>query len=178
MITSSETIRASGKQKRRRLLTIALTAAVAAGAIGFVALKWGQNGPYAYRHQVQLWPNPDPIDGSGLNQIYPIEFSPDGRVAMAKDNRDRILILDPSTGQITRIVSGGGDNLVDSLAFAKDGRSIVSAGAIGQVNAGRCHGRFAPDISAFRKDSRGRTQRKCDGNDLSLQRGPHFPEWQ
>jgi WD40 repeat protein len=134
VITSSETIRTSGKQKRRRLLTIALTAAVAAGAIGFVVLKWGQNGPYAYRHQVQLWPNPDPIDGSSSNLTYPIAFSPDGRVAMAKDNRDRILILDPSTGQITRIFSGGGDNLVASLAFTKDGRSIVSAGAVGQMN--------------------------------------------
>jgi WD40 repeat protein len=134
VITSSETIRTSGKQKRRRLLTIALTAAVAAGAIGFVVLKWGQNGPYAYRHQVRLWPNPDPIDGSSSNLTYPIAFSPDGRVAMAKDNRDRILILDPSTGQIARIFSGGGDNLVASLAFTKDGRSIVSAGAVGEVN--------------------------------------------
>ena len=113
---------------------IALTAGVVAGAIGIVAVKRGQNGPYTYRHQIQLWPNPDPIDGSSSNLHYPIEFSPDGRVAVAKDNRDRILILDPSTGQITRIVSDGGDNLVDSMAFAKDGRSIVSAGAMGQVN--------------------------------------------
>ena len=113
---------------------IALTAGVVAGAIGIVAVKRGQNGPYTYRHQIQLWPNPDPIDGSSANLHYPIEFSPDGRVAVGQGQSRSHSHSRSSTGQITRIVSDGGDNLVDSMAFAKDGRSIVLAGAMGQVN--------------------------------------------
>jgi WD40 repeat protein len=128
--TSSKTVRTPGRPKRRRELTMAVAVAV----IAFLAVKRWQSERFFYRHQVELWPNPDPIDGSSSNLSYPIEFAPDGSVAIAKDHRDRILILDPPTGRIARIVSDGGDQLVDSLAFTKDGKSIVSAGAAGQVN--------------------------------------------
>ena len=111
---------------------MALAAAVA--VIALVAVNWWQSERFFYRHQVELWPNPDPIDGSSWNSRYPIEFAPVGSVAIAKDHRDRILILDPPTGRIARIVSDGGDQLVNSMAFAKDGKSIVSAGSAGQVN--------------------------------------------
>jgi WD40 repeat protein len=130
--TLPETVPTPGRPKRRRKFAIA--SAVAVAAIAVVAVKRWQSELFFYRHQVQLWPNPDPIDGSSSYLNYPIEFAPDGRVAIAKDNRDRILILDPSAGRIARIVSDGGDKLVDSLAFAKDGKSIVSAGWVGQVN--------------------------------------------
>ena len=108
--------------------------AAAAAVIAVVAVNWWHSERFFYRHQVELWPNPDPIDGSSWNLHYPIEFAPDGSVAIAKDHRDRILILDPPTGRIARIVSDGGDQLVNSMAFAKDGKSIVSAGSAGQVN--------------------------------------------
>jgi WD40 repeat protein len=111
---------------------MALAAAVA--VIAFVAVKRWESERFFYRHQVELWPNPDPIDGSSSNLSFPIEFAPDGSVAIAKDHRDRILILDPSTGRIARIVSDGGDNAVNSLAFLNQGKAIVSAGCAGVVN--------------------------------------------
>jgi WD40 repeat protein len=109
--------------------------AAAIAIIAACAARQMQNRGFHHRREVKLWLNPDPGGRwvSSWMGAYPVHFASDGSFIVATDNKDRIVVLDPSTGRLHRILSQGGDSTADCLAFSDDHKAIISAGAAGEV---------------------------------------------
>lgn len=61
------------------------------------------------------------------DQIYTLQFSPDGTMLVSAGNDRIIRIWDLRTGQILRLLEGHTDS-VTSVAFSPDGRTVLSSG--------------------------------------------------